>query len=106
MPADPPCYSLPSTDALRSLEVDPQTGLSDDEVKSRREQYGTNELHHAQRRSIWLILLEQFKSVVIIILALMGIAAVVIVNTLIGFFAEYKAARSMETLRELGVQKS
>ncbi len=77
MPADQPYYSLPSTDALRSLEVDPQTGLSDDEVKSRREQYGANELHHAQRRSIWLILLEQFKSVVIIILALAGIAALV-----------------------------
>ncbi len=29
-----------------------------------------------------------------------------IVNTLIGFFAEYKAARSMEALRELGAQKT
>lgn len=103
---------------LETFAVDATRGLSDDAVESRREQYGRNELQHARRRNVGKILLEQFKSVVILILAAaaiaalltaqwteaIAIAAVVAVNTVIGFVAEYKAARSMEALRELGGQ--
>jgi Ca2+-transporting ATPase len=65
-------------------------------------------------------LLQQFKSVVIVILALAGIAAlvtaqwveaiaiaaVIVVNTAIGFVSEFKAIRSMEALRQMGGQKT
>lgn len=109
-------HAQQAEEVLRELHVDQQQGLADDEVQTRREQHGLNELEHAQRRSAWRILLEQFESVVIIILSLAGlaalitaqwteaiaIAAVVVVNTLIGFFTEYKAVRSMEALREMG----
>lgn len=110
-------YYAATVDAtLRDLDVDEQRGLSEDQIESRLDQYGTNELQHAKRRDALQILTEQFKSVVIIILALAGIAAllsaqwveaaaiaaVVVVNTAIGFFTEYKAVRSMEALREMG----
>lgn len=113
-------HSATADESLGDLQVDPQQGLSKEEVQSRREEHGTNELSHAKRRSGWRILLEQFRSVVIIILALAGIAAlltaqwveaiaiaaVVVVNTAIGFFTEFKAIRSMEALREMGGQKT
>ncbi len=116
MAASQSYHAQQAEEVLRELHVDQQHGLADDEVQTRREQHGLNELEHAQRRSAWRILLEQFESVVIIILSLAGlaalvtaqwteaiaIAAVVVVNTLIGFFTEYKAVRSMEALREMG----
>ena len=99
-------------DTLSDLDVDSQSGLDEEQVDSRRDQYGTNELQHTKRRDALQILVEQFKSVVIIILTIAGIAAllsaqwveaaaiaaVVVVNTAIGFFTEFKAARSMEEI--------
>ncbi len=115
-----PFFALSADETLQSLDVDASRGLSERDVESRREKHGRNELHHAKRRDALKILLEQFKSVVILILAAaavsavltaqwteaVAIAAVVAVNTIIGFVAEYKAARSMEALRELGGQNA
>lgn len=113
-------YSATAEESLRELQVDPQLGLSAEQVQRRRKEYGANEMSHAKRRDGWRILLAQFKSIVIIILAIAGIAAllttqwveaiaiaaVVVVNTAIGFFTEFKAIRSMEALREMGGRKT
>jgi len=115
-----PFHARSAEDVLREFEVDPARGLSNEKVHSARETFGPNELDRAKRRSVWQILIEQFKSVVIIIMGLAAIAAlvtaqwteaiailaVVIVNAAIGFFAEYKAARSMEALRKLGARQT
>jgi len=116
MPEQKPLYSMDPDQTLRSLSVSSDQGLSEDEIQRRRDEYGLNQVEQAKRRSIAGLLIDQFKSVVIIILAVAGIAAlltaqwteaiaiaaVVVVNTAIGFFAEYKATRSMEALRDLG----
>lgn len=113
-------YAASVDQVLDDLGVRSDRGLDDQQVRERFEKHGANELSHAQRRSSWRILLEQFKSVVIVILALAGIAAlvtaqwveaiaiaaVVVVNTAIGFFTEFKAVRSMEALRDLGGQSA
>ncbi len=113
-------YAATADQTLNEWNVDPSRGLSDEKVESQRDEHGLNELQHARRRSGVQILLQQFKSVVIIILAVAGIAAlvtmqwveaiaiaaVVVVNTLIGFFTEFKAVRSMEALREMGGHQS
>jgi P-type Ca2+ transporter type 2C len=100
----------------KDLKVDPAQGLNPQQVQERLAQYGPNKLREATRRSVWDILIEQFKSMVIIVLTIAGavaftfqhwaegiaIAAVLLVNAGIGFVTEWKAMRSMEALREMG----
>lgn len=100
----------------RDLDVEIDSGLSDPEVAKRREVYGRNRLREAATRSAWSILIDQFESVVIVILLVaagvafafgeiaegIAICAVLVVNTGIGFVTELRARRSMESLRELG----
>ncbi|NDJ77306.1 MAG: cation-transporting P-type ATPase [Chloroflexi bacterium] len=90
-------------------------GLSAADVKERRAQYGANRLRTQQKTSIWQILVEQFKSLVVGLLVVaavvsfafgdviegVAIAVVIVINAAIGFFTELRAVRSMEALREL-----
>ncbi len=101
---------------LENLRIDTDTGLDDTTVKRRRQQYGPNRLREAKRRSVWQILIDQFKGLVVLLLVAaaalsfafgewidgIAITAVVIINGAIGFFTELKAVRSMEALKELG----
>lgn len=103
-------------DVLLSLEVEPDSGLTRREAERRRKQYGSNQLHEAKRRSAWRILLEQFTSLVLMVLLVaavlafsvgeipegIALVAVVIINGLIGFVTEWRAVRSMEALRKMG----
>jgi Ca2+-transporting ATPase len=115
-----PLYAQIVDEVLQALDVDPEQGLNREEVRSRRRQHGPNSLRRARRRSVWTIILEQAKSVV---LAVMGaaavlaflfqqwaegiaIAAVFLVNGLIGFFSEWRATRSMEALRRIGKRQA
>jgi len=111
-----PHHAIEAHAVLERLEVDRGQGLSVEGVEQRREKHEPNQLREEKRRSAWLIFIDQFKSIVIILLAVAGgaalatarwpeaiaLAAVIIVNTLIGFFSEWKAVRSMEALRKLG----
>jgi len=112
----PPFHAQSAQQVLDRFEVDPGHGLSNQHVKQRRETYGPNKLRQAESRSVLQILLEQFKSMVILVLLIAGtvafafrhwaegiaIAAVLMVNATIGFFTEWKAVRSMEKLRAIG----
>lgn len=113
-----PWHARPAEAALEHFAVDPEVGLPDEEVERRFEAHGPNRLASGGSRSAGAILLDQFRSVVILVLVPVGvlafilgdfpegiaIAAVVLVNTLIGFFSEAKAQQSMEALRRLGEQ--
>jgi len=91
-------------------------GLSDQVTSRRLDRHGPNKLQEAKRRAAWEILIEQFKSMVIIVLVIAGtvalafqhwaeaiaIAAVLLVNAALGYMTEWKALRSMEALREMG----
>ncbi|MGW8194497.1 MAG: cation-translocating P-type ATPase [Desulforhopalus sp.] len=115
-----PFYALPVEEVLALLNVNQAEGLSAREVEKRREKYGPNELQEETKPSPLLILVNQFKSIVILILVVAALAAfatarwpealalvaVTLVNTVISFFTEYKAARSMEALRLIGQQKT
>jgi P-type Ca2+ transporter type 2C len=115
-----PYYTLDSDEAVGRLRSDRDVGLSREAVEERHKKYGANKLREAQQRSAWLILVDQFKSIVILILVAAGIAAfatarwpegiallaVTLINTLIGFVSEWKANRSMEALRQLGKHRS
>ncbi|MEF8817479.1 MAG: cation-transporting P-type ATPase, partial [Salinibacter sp.] len=77
---------------------------------------GPNRLREIEHRSVLEILWEQFKSLVVLLLVVamgvsflfgqtvegLAIAAVLAINTAIGFFTEWRAVRSMEALQQLG----
>lgn len=96
-------------------ETSTEEGLSSAEAKRRLEYHGPNRLRVAKTKSAWLILLDQFKNLLVLLLAVaailsilfgdlvegVAIAVVILINTVIGFLTELKAVRSMEALREL-----
>lgn len=114
--AAPDPWASTPTAVLEALRADATTGLSHDEASRRLRTHGSNTLRHIKRRSTWLILLAQFKSLLVVLLvaaliaaAVFGewveagaILAVLLINAMIGFLTELKAARSMEALREMG----
>lgn len=110
-----PWHSRTVDDVLSALDSR-REGLRGDEAQARLDEHGPNLLAEQAQRSVWQIFIDQFKSVVILVLLAAGvlavvgqkwpesiaIAAVLIVNTAIGFFSEWRAVRSMEALRQLG----
>lgn len=112
-------WSRSAKEVLHDLHTQPEKGLDAAEARRRRDQHGSNRLREYKSRPWWRILLEQFKSVVIIILALaagisfafgdipeaIALLAVVVINSGIGFVSEWRATRSMEALRKIGRPK-
>jgi len=99
-------------DALQRLETS-ERGLSDAEVQERLARYGPNEIETGRKTSKLRILWAQLKNPLLVVLVsaavislLAGeevdaivVAAVIVINTLIGFFQEYQAEEALEKLR-------
>ncbi len=97
------------------LGVNPEQGLSEAEAQKRLEKYGPNRLREAERKSTWQIFIEQFKSLIMGLLAAAAVLSfafgeiveggaiviVILINAVIGFVTELRAVRSMEALQEL-----
>lgn len=97
------------------LKVDPEKGLSDDEVSSKLKEHGHNQLEEAEKQSIWQLLWSQINNPVIYLLVAavivsfsfgdieeaIAIIVVIILNTAIGFWMEYQAQQSMEALKKM-----
>ncbi len=108
--------SMPWPEVLDRFAVSRDLGLDDRQVEERRRRYGPNLLQEIKAKSAWVILADQFKSLIAaLLIAALGlsfflgdileaeaIAVVLVINTAIGFFTELKAVRSMESLRKLG----
>jgi Ca2+-transporting ATPase len=106
-------WSLSSFDVLQELAVDPERGLDETEALRRRREFGRNQLQATRQRHLISILVDQFKGIVIVLLAGAGILAmlfsniaeavaifiVIVINATIGFITEWRAIRSMEALR-------
>jgi Ca2+-transporting ATPase len=102
-------------DILKKLEVNASQGLDPVAVRSRRKQYGRNRLQEVKSKSAWLILADQCKSLIVLLLAVaaalsflfgewvegIAIVAVILLNAAMGFVTELKAVRSMEALQKL-----
>ncbi len=112
--------SLDTNEVLQRLSVDSERGLDHATVKQRRQKYGKNRLQEFKRRSAWQIFIAQFKSPIIALLAVAAILSLafqkwiegvaiiiaILLNTVIGFFTEIKAVRSMESLQQLSKTKT
>ncbi|MHA1937628.1 MAG: HAD-IC family P-type ATPase, partial [Candidatus Thorarchaeota archaeon] len=117
-------HSMPLPAVLEELNVDPAMGLSKSVVKSRKAEYGLNEIPKI-RGSFWKVYLAPIlnwliniyiiSSVALIILAYMfpstenqlGQAMVwlgiVIVNALVAIFQQYRAQKKLEALEKLSL---
>ncbi len=108
-------HAMPLLDVLRSLDTNAEQGLSQTEAISRLAQHGPNTLYEQPRPSFWVRLLAQFQSFVIYILifaaflsAALGdwveaaaIAAIVILNAVLGVVQEGKAEEALTALKRL-----
>ena len=109
-----PAWSNSADAVLQELVVDSVRGLEENEVLERRRIFGRNELKAAAQRHLVSILADQFKNIVIVLLATAGVLAmlfsdfaeavaifaVIAINATIGFLTEWRAIRSMEALRQ------
>lgn len=97
------------------LNTDEKNGISEKEAIRRKDQYGLNRLSEGEKISPFVILLNQFKDFMVLVLlaatlisGLLGeyidaiaIIAIVILNGILGFFQEYRAESSLQALKEL-----
>lgn len=107
-------------EVLNAFGVDLAQGLNSQQVQRQRQKYGWNRLKQKKQRGAWSILIDQFKSPIIALLAVAavlafafqewieGIAVVIAIalNAIIGFTTELRAVKSMESLQALSKVKA
>lgn len=107
-------YNKNNDDILKELDTS-KDGLTDKQVDQHREKYGENKLEEKKKKSTFLVFLEQFKDLLVIILiiaALISIAtgdvestivilAVITLNAVLGTVQYVKAEKSLESLKKL-----
>lgn len=108
-------HELTDKEVEKRLQVIAKKGLTDKQVKTRREQFGWNVLQETEKQSLWVLFMKQFQDFMVIILlaatliaGMLGefidataIMIIVLLNGFIGFFQEQKAEKSLEKLKEL-----
>ena len=110
---------LDYNDCLISLGTDPE-GLTQEESLRRLDEYGPNELTLEEGENPLIIFLRQFKSPLVYVLILAAvvsvladhaidavvIAIILVINAIIGFVQEWKAEKTIESVRQLIEERS
>ncbi|MGD8426471.1 MAG: cation-transporting P-type ATPase [Balneolaceae bacterium] len=113
-------WALEAEEVVDLIKSDADQGLTNREVHQRLQEYGRNQLKEHKKRSFLSIFIDQFKSIIILLLIIAAffafwlgehidgwaIAVVILINSFIGFFTELRAVRSMEALFKLGKVKT
>jgi len=108
-------HSLGVDDTVSQLSTDISVGLSLKDVVERFEKWGKNVISDSQKINLLMILLKQLHNPMTYLLCLasglsfvfqewldgIAILIVIIVNTMIGFWMEWQAERSMTALKKL-----
>ena len=109
-------YQIDAEEALDRLDSTIE-GLQSDEVKRRRNQYGSNEIVDRHGRDHWQILWEQFNEPMVWLLLSAtvvsviiheyldagAIGAIILLNAVLGFVQDFRAEKAMAALKELAV---
>jgi Ca2+-transporting ATPase len=112
-------HSLKNEEVLKNLRTEPN-GLSSEEAEQRLREFGYNELKETKRVTPLQIFLRQFKDVFVIMLLiataisfLIGenidgatIAAIVVLNSIVGFINEYRSEKAIEAMKKLTAPKA
>lgn len=114
-PMTAPAHALTIEEVVHQLQANVEAGLSTDEAKRRLEEYGRNEFGEQDGVQPLKIFIGQIANALtlVLILAMAAsfgikswieggvISAVIILNIVVGFFQEFKAAKTMDSLRSL-----
>ncbi|KAK8097456.1 hypothetical protein PG984_016595 [Apiospora sp. TS-2023a] len=114
-PLSRPAHALSWEDVLSELGTDALDGLSADEAESRKTRFGPNELGDAEGVQPLKIIIAQIANAMTLVLILAMavsfgiqswieggvISAVILLNVVVGFFQEYSAEKTMDSLRSL-----
>jgi Ca2+-transporting ATPase len=101
-------------DVFEELKTSP-AGISSQEASVRFEEYGPNELKEKKKRTLFMMFLDQFRDVMILVLIgaaviagfigeasdTIAIIVIVVINAVIGFIQEYRAEKAMQALRRM-----
>lgn len=108
-------HALEVETVVDQLKLDVASGLASAEVELRLQAFGPNQLAQKKPRPAWLKFLDQFNSLLIVILVgaaiLAGavgdlkdtvvIALVVLINAVLGFVQEYRADAALAALKQM-----
>ncbi|KAF1953757.1 sodium P-type ATPase-like protein [Byssothecium circinans] len=114
-PLSLPAHSLSIEKVVDELKTETWSGLDDAEAKRRLDDYGRNELGNVQGVSVFKIVIAQIANAMTMVLILamavsFGIrswieggvvTAVILLNIVVGFFQEWSAEKTMDSLRSL-----
>ncbi len=113
-------HSLSVDEIANVFDVNLKTGLKENSINERIAKFGMNNYAEQKQKSIWLILFEQFKSPIILLLVVaagfsfffqdwiegFAIIGVIFITVILGFFMELQARNSMKALKEMDVNTS
>jgi len=113
-------HSLDVENISQIIHANQQSGLTEPEVQKRILAYGLNGYKAQKQKSIFLILLSQLKSPIVLLLVVaagfsfffeqwiegFSIIGVLFITTALGFFMELQARRSMNALKQMDVSVS
>jgi len=108
-------WAQSTEEILQEMAASAEDGLSEEEARKRLRKHGKNRIRRQQGRSAWRILTDQFKNLIVFLLAAaaglsfafaqwlegISICAALLINASIGFFTELQAVRSMEALHKM-----
>ncbi len=113
-------HTLSPAETISRLDTHSEQGLTSEQIRSRQEQYGANEIIATGGRSNWQVLLDQFTN--IMLLMLFGVAlvsaylditdgefpkdavailAIVTLNGILGYLQETRAEQALAALKQL-----
>lgn len=126
-------HTIPTDKALELLQSDREQGLSTEEVAERQRDYGLNELEESGGRTAFIILVDQFRNVMLIMLIAVAIISgvmdlmdlragtvasndipfkdtiailsIVFLNGLLGYMQESRAEKALAALKNLSSPK-
>lgn len=110
-------HTISLREATQELETNIATGLSQEEVQRRLNQYGLNQIISEKRQHWFAIFVRQFQSPIVYLLLFaagmsfyftewldgLAILSVILINACIGFYMEFQAGRSMDALQKLSI---
>lgn len=113
-------WNIDASEATLSLNSDTTSGLTEDQALQKFSEYGSNSLSNLKKTSKLQIIINQFKSLIVLLLLVTAIISfvigevteslsvfiVILINAAIGAITESKAIKSVESLKKLGTTQT